>query len=206
MQIADWRQKVFEIYATIRAGSESIHQETWQFFRLRRDALFKLHTQSPLDSAQKSEFETLPFFDHNPTFRVLGDLEALDSDELIAIRLPEGIMHTRRIAYVHFKLPNTNKQQRLTLYWIEAYGGGLFLPFGDKTNGESTYGGGRYLYDSIKGADLGSEEGRLILDFNYAYNPSCAYNARWVCPLSPPENMLEVQVPSGEQDFNASSG
>ena len=69
----------------------------------------------------------------------------------------------------------------LTVYWLGGYGGGVFMPFGDATNGSTTYGGGRYLLDGVKGADLGVVDGRLILDFNFAYNPSCAYSTRWVC-------------------------
>ncbi|HEX2293734.1 MAG TPA: DUF1684 domain-containing protein, partial [Actinomycetota bacterium] len=81
----------------------------------------------------------------------------------------------------------------------DGYGGGLFLPFRDATSGRSTYGAGRYLYDTIKGADLGAEDGRLVLDFNFAYNPSCAYDPRWACPLAPPSNRLDVAVEAGER-------
>ena len=89
----------------------------------------------------------------------------------------------------------------LTLFWMEGYGGGLFLPFRDLTNGHETYGGGRYLYDTIKGADLGAGNGEIVLDFNFAYNPSCAYSPRWVCPLSPPQNTLAVRLEAGERAF-----
>ncbi len=88
----------------------------------------------------------------------------------------------------------------LTLFWIDGYGGGLFLPFRDATCGGETYGGGRYLLDTIKGADLGrGEDGRLILDFNFAYHPSCAHAPDWICPLAPPENVLPNAVPAGER-------
>jgi hypothetical protein len=70
---------------------------------------------------------------------------------------------------------------------------GVFLPSLDETNRSETYGGGRYLLDTIKGADLGREGERLVIDFNYAYNPSCAYNSRWQCPLAPQENWLPVE-------------
>jgi uncharacterized protein (DUF1684 family) len=90
----------------------------------------------------------------------------------------------------------------LTLYWLEGYGGGVWLPFQDATSGHETYGGGRYLLDTIKGADLGwDRSGRAVLDFNFAYNPSCAYSPRWVCPLSPPENRLPGRVTAGEKSF-----
>jgi hypothetical protein len=87
----------------------------------------------------------------------------------------------------------------LDLFWIRGYGGGLFLPFRDGTSGQTTYGAGRYLYDTIKGADLGEEEGRLVLDFNFAYNPSCAYDPRWACPLAPPGNRVEMPIEAGEK-------
>ena len=88
------------------------------------------------------------------------------------------------------------------MYWFEGYGGGLWLPFGDSTNGTATYGGGRYLYDTIKGADLGASAGEFMLDFNFAYNPSCTYDDRWSCPLSPAENKLPFDVPAGERVFD----
>jgi hypothetical protein len=87
----------------------------------------------------------------------------------------------------------------LDLYWLDGYGGGLFVPFADLTSGTETYGAGRYLWDSIKGADLGLQDGRLVLDFNFAYQPSCSYDPRWVCPLAPPANRLPVPVAAGER-------
>jgi uncharacterized protein (DUF1684 family) len=91
------------------------------------------------------------------------------------------------------------KAAELAVYWLEGYGGGLWLPFADATSGEITYGGGRYLYDTIKGADLGATASGFVLDFNFAYNPSCAYDERWSCPLSPPENRLPFAVNAGER-------
>lgn len=85
------------------------------------------------------------------------------------------------------------------MYWLEAYGGGVFLPLADATSGHETYGGGRYLLDTVKGSDLGGEDGRLVLDFNFAYNPSCAYDPRWACPLTPPANRLGAGIRAGER-------
>ena len=88
----------------------------------------------------------------------------------------------------------------LTLFWIMGYGGGVFLPFADATSGRETFGAGRYLLDTIKGADLGRDAaGRLVLDFNFAYFPSCAYSPRWVCPLAPEENRLAQHIRAGEK-------
>ena len=103
------------------------------------------------------------------------------------------------MARVRFAVPG--HEAELSLFWVGGYGGGLFLPFRDATHGRETYGGGRYLYDTIKGADLGAGVDEVVLDFNYAYNPSCAYNDRWVCPLSPPENSLPFAVEAGEKLF-----
>ena len=87
----------------------------------------------------------------------------------------------------------------LSLFWIDVYGGGVFLPFRDATSGVETYGGGRYLLDTIKGADLGSIGGLVVLDFNFAYHPSCVHGDQWSCPLAPPENGLAVDVRAGER-------
>ncbi|HEX9891018.1 MAG TPA: DUF1684 domain-containing protein, partial [Actinomycetota bacterium] len=91
------------------------------------------------------------------------------------------------------------EQRRLDVYWIDVYGGGIFLSFQDETSGTETYGAGRYLLDTIKGADLGSASDLLILDFNFAYQPSCSYDPRWVCPLAPPQNRLPMAVRAGER-------
>jgi uncharacterized protein len=88
---------------------------------------------------------------------------------------------------------------RLSVYWLNEYTGGIFIPFRDGTSGSDTYGGGRYLWDSAKGADLGSHGDELTLDFNYAYHPSCTYDPRWNCPLAPQENWLSVPIEAGER-------
>ena len=87
----------------------------------------------------------------------------------------------------------------LELYWLEGYGGGLFLPFADATSARQSYGAGRYLFDTVKGADLGTAGDSLILDFNFAYNPSCSYDPSWVCPLATSANRLGIAVQAGER-------
>jgi hypothetical protein len=84
---------------------------------------------------------------------------------------------------------------------MAGYAGGLFLPFRDATNGHETYGAGRYILDGAKGADLGGDAatGRLVLDFNFAFQPSCAFDPRWACPLAPPENRLDLRIEAGER-------
>ena len=92
----------------------------------------------------------------------------------------------------------------VTLWWLEQYAGGLFLPLRDGTAGAAdpaaaSYGGGRYLLDTAKGADLGARDGRLVVDLNFLYHPSCRYDDAWLCPLAPPENTVAARVEVGER-------
>jgi hypothetical protein len=132
---------------------------------------------------------------------LLLDWEPEDDGEIFEVPLQEdGLFRMRRAGVVHFVIEG--EECRLSLFWVEGYGGGLFLPFRDASGatGES-YPGSRYLLDTIKGADLGSQDGKLVLDFNFAYNPSCAYHHRWHCPLAPQENWLQVAVRAGEKAY-----
>ena len=120
----------------------------------------------------------------------------------LAIDLPVsagGAMAFRRFGAVTIPFPAGPR--RLELFWMEGYAGGLFLPFRDATNGSETYGAGRYLLDAAKSADLGGnrDAGTLILDFNFAYQPSCAFDPKWACPLAPPSNRLDLPVRAGER-------
>ena len=108
-------------------------------------------------------------------------------------------MSFSRIGWLEVPFPAGAR--RLALYWMAGYAGGLFLPFRDATTGAATYGAGRYLLDAAKSADLGgdAERGSLVLDFNFAFHPSCAFDPRWACPLAPPENRLDVALRAGER-------
>jgi uncharacterized protein (DUF1684 family) len=86
----------------------------------------------------------------------------------------------------------------LDVWWLSGYGGGLFLPLKDATSGHDSYGGGRYVLDTVKGADLGGSSDGLVIDLNFAYQPSCAYDEAWACPLPGPGNALALPVPVGE--------
>jgi uncharacterized protein (DUF1684 family) len=87
----------------------------------------------------------------------------------------------------------------VTLWWLEQYAGGLFLPLRDATAGAESYGGGRYLLDTAKGADLGTVGERRVVDLNFLYHPSCRYDPAWLCPLAPPENSVTARVEAGER-------
>ena len=198
LQLAHWRRKVAELYAALRQEPDS--KKAWQQFRQTRDELFRTHPQTPLSAEQRTNFTGLSYFAYDPDFCVRGQLDMQVVHDSFTVDLPQdGRFRYTRIAQVHFIIKT--RPAILNLYWVEGYGGGLFLPFRDATNNDTTYGGGRYLYDAIKGADLGAEEETILLDFNFAYNPSCAYNDQWVCPLAPPENWLSLPIHAGERSF-----
>jgi uncharacterized protein len=118
------------------------------------------------------------------------------------VTLPVSRGDTRafdRVAWLD--VPFRVGSRRLALYWLREYSGGLLLPFADATGGHETYPAGRYLLDTAKGADLGPgvAPGSIVLDFNFAFQPSCAFDTRWACPLAPAENRLDVEVRAGER-------
>jgi uncharacterized protein len=116
--------------------------------------------------------------------------------------LPISVGTARRFHRVgSLEVPLPGGSRRLALFWLPEYSGGLFLAFRDATNGRETYGGGRYLLDTAKGSDLGGDWTRriVVVDFNFAYQPSCAFDPRWSCPLAAPENRLDVEIRAGER-------
>ena len=200
VELAIWRRTVAEMYAFVRQTWAEDQPDACDMFRTERDRMFKEHPQSPLSAEQSEVFGFLAYYPYDPAWRVTGTFDTEVKKETFTVDLPdEGPFRYTRIARVHFRV--RRQEAKLSLFWVEGYGGGLFLPFKDETNGEATYGGGRYLYDTVKGADLRVEPDELVLDFNYAYNPSCAYNDRWVCPLPPAENTLPFAVEAGEKAF-----
>ena len=196
LQLMDWKRRVAAMYAAARGGGDDPAAcETW---RAARDQLFAEHPQSPLTPEARAGFNGVPYFDHRPDVRVEAELEPDRGDAELILPMSTGhAPHFTRIGFVHPVVGG--RELRLAVYWLEGYGGGLFLPFRDAS--PDTYGGGRYLLDTVKGADLGaSADGRrLVLDFNYAFNPSCSYDPAWSCPLAPPENRLDVPVEAGER-------
>ncbi len=197
MDLLDWKRRVFVVYAEIRDAGDP--KEAWKRWRDVRDELFARHPQSPLPPRARGGFHALPYFDYDPQARVLA--EVIDSEpehyDIATSGETEGSYGFTRFAVARFEL--SGQPLQLELYWLDGYGGGLFLSFRDGTSGSETYGAGRYLLDTVKGADLGMQGNRLVLDFNYAYNPSCAYDPKWVCPLVPLPNRLNVPIRAGER-------
>ena len=170
----------------------------WEHWRDTRDTLFKCHPQSAIEEAARASFTGLNIYPYDPALRFLVTLDSVTGPPL---NLPAG--HDGTVQAIPFARTNGLRDRlggELNLYWLGGYGGGVFLPFTDATSGTETYGGGRYLLDTIKSADLGcAEDGRTILDFNFAYAPSCAHAPRYVCPLAPRENRLAAPVRGGER-------
>ena len=199
LELADYRRRVAEIYA--RARDTRLNPEArWRQFRIDQDELFKTHSQTALSPDQVANFTILRNYPYNPALRFIVPVEKTVDQEVMQVELrDDGLTRMQPIGTISFEVKG--QVVSLTLFWITGYGGGIFLPFRDLTNATETYAGGRYLLDTIKGADLGREGNRLVIDFNFAYNPSCAYNDRWSCPLPPPENLIPVPIEAGEMRF-----
>jgi uncharacterized protein (DUF1684 family) len=190
LELAGYRDAVARLYLSETGLAE---------FRAGRDELFARHPQSPIPPAERAGFTGLRYFP--PAQDAIVEVEVREQSGRIDIDTggPDGVVRYERVGVL------TTPWGPVSLWWIGAYGGGLYLPFRDATSGYETYGGGRYLTDTVKGTFgrglqlLGG--GRVRLDFNYAYNPSCAYDARWACPLAPPENWLTAPVRAGELSY-----
>jgi uncharacterized protein (DUF1684 family) len=196
LDLLDWKRRVFALYGEIRASGDP--RAAWDRWRQVRRELIRSHPQSPIrDPERRAAFEGPFSFDHDPTGRVLAGVEGAEPERVVIEGSADGRFEMTRFGTARFEL--FGEPQALSLYWVEGYGGGVFLSFRDATSGKETYGACRYLLDTVKGADLGLDGDRLVLDFNFAYQPSCSYDPTWVCPLAPPENRLSVPVRAGER-------
>lgn len=196
LDLLDWKRRIFAVYQEVRESQEP--KAGWERWRAVRDDLFALHPQSPIPATDRAGFKALSYYEYDPDARVLADVEAAEPEHFdIETSGDGGTYGFTRFGAARFEL--MAEPLRLDLYWLDGYGGGIFLSFRDATSGQETYGACRYLLDSVKGADLGTEGERLVLDFNFAYNPSCAYDPKWVCPLATPANRLTVPVRAGER-------
>jgi uncharacterized protein (DUF1684 family) len=198
LDLVDWRRRVGDLYRG--GGPDGLKR-----FRDGRDDLFRTHPQSPIEPDERDSFNGLRYFAHQPAYRVPARFEPGDGSELvIETGGQDGAVRFRRAGRLVFSLDGV--ECRLTTLSLVQYAGGLFLPFRDATSGRETYGGGRYLFDTAKNTDglvLAIKPGSpdVTIDFNFAYNASCAYSPRWACPLAPPENHLKVAVRAGELSY-----
>jgi len=191
LELTDYRAAVARMY---------LEAADLKDFRSRRDELFATHPQSPIPAASRASFTGLKYFEPNPEAIVEAVVRPSPGEIDIDTGGPDGVVHYRRAGVLETPFGE------LSLWWISAYGGGLFLPVRDGTCGHGTYGGGRYLTDTVKGTHgrglevLSSDLVRL--DFNYLYNPSCAYDDAWLCPLAPPENRVPARIEAGELSYH----
>ncbi len=226
LSLADWRRRVAGLYAEVRRLASTDPRKAHEHWRTVREQLYREHPQSPLPAERRSSFRASHFpYDPGLRFEVAvegdGAPEAASPADapspvggptglagLTIALAPAGValpvsagepMRFERIGAVRIPFPEGERQ--LTLYWMAGYAGGLFLPFGDATNGTKTYGAGRYAIDAAKSADLGGDPERrtIVVDFNFAFQPSCAFDPRWACPLAPPENRLDIPIRAGER-------
>jgi len=197
LSLLDWRRRVSAVYTAARAsGDPAAARAQWSSVR---DDLFAHHPQSPLAAPARATFTGIPLAAYDPAWRFVLPLEATAPERIEIPTGTDGIVPFERIGVV--TIPAVG---RLDVWALRSYGGGVFVPLRDRTSGHATYGGGRYLIDTAKGADLGSGidpasgAATLVLDFNFAYHPSCTYDPAWACPLAPRGNVLDVEVPVGE--------
>ena len=159
--------------------------------RAQKNEFFEGDHHSPLTDKQKEIFTGLHYFDENPALRLEVDLELYDPVEQIQILTNTGAVQTYE-RYGRFHFSAEGEQAELTVFRNEH---GYFLPFADSLAGEETYGAGRYLEPE----DIGDK--RILVDFNLAYNPYCAYNEKWSCPITPAENRIKLPIRAGEKVF-----
>jgi uncharacterized protein (DUF1684 family) len=195
LELADYRERVVALY---REGPQDGAEGALDW-RRRREELLKTHPSSPLAGGSGA---TPSYFAYDSEAVVVTSLGAAEGAIEVDTGGQDGVVRYARIGRIE------TPYGALTLFWTLGYGGGLFLPVRDATSGQESYGGGRYLTDTIKGTfgrGVRIDGDAVTLDFNYLYNPSCAYDDRWLCPLAPPENRLVEPIRAGETAFTASA-
>lgn len=221
LELADWRRQVAELYGEVRRLASRDPRAAWERWRTARERLYREHPQSPVAAAERGGFRAR-HFPYDPGLRFELPLLPADGrrpeDRADAgpdrrrspvpgpgpLRLPTSAAPVEPLAFGRvgwLAVPFPAGTRRLALFRLRDYAGGLFLPVGDATNGAATYGAGRYVLDTAKGADLGGDAaaGTLVVDFNFAFQPSCAFDPRWACPLAPAENRLDLPIEAGER-------
>lgn len=201
--LADWRRRVATLYTEVRAMAASDPAIALAHWRAVRERLYRDHPQSPVPPDARADFQAR-HFDHDPglRFEVVVEPAPPPAPGAFGLELPNSGADTLAFTRVgRIAVPFAQGPRPLSVFWMAGYAGGLFIPFRDATNETETYGAGRYLVDAAKSADLGGDPaaGTLIIDFNFAFQPSCAFDPRWACPLAPPENRLEIPVHAGER-------
>ncbi|WP_299819650.1 DUF1684 domain-containing protein [uncultured Pontibacter sp.] len=161
-----------------------------------KDLSFRSRTNSPLSDEERRSFKNLVYYEPNMEYRIKAEVEPFPKQDTLLMPLTNG-SYEPYMRYGAARFDVQGQPQQLTLYKkLSEEKEQLFVPFTDKTNGFETYGGGRYM-------DVPFEEGAktVMLDFNRAYSPFCAYNAEYVCPVPPKDNRLSIPIPAGEKTY-----
>lgn len=184
------------IYTFADTQANDSYVEKLMKFRQEKDSFFKTSDQSPLTTKEK--FSKLSYFPPDLTYRIKASIEMIKDTSRLKVRMTGGEQENFiKYGFATFKLKDKTHKLLLLLKMDEDEGKDeLFLPFTDKTNGFETYGGGRYLDIEL---DSNNE---LIIDFNFSYNPFCAYNDNYTCPVPPAENQLDIEIKAGEKEFS----
>jgi uncharacterized protein (DUF1684 family) len=197
LTLLDWRRQVFQLYAEVRQSRDgAAAHEHW---RTTRNELLMHHPDSPVPIHQRVAYSGAVVAEYNPSLRFELEVDTdVPRERRDVATSTDGVIPFERMG--RLDVPDLG---RLDVWWLQSYGGGVFVPVKDTTSGSTTYGGGRYLLDTVKGADLGGDSRRLVIDFNFAYNPSCAYDPRWSCPLAPAGNVIDHPIVAGELTSSA---
>ena len=205
LALADWRRRIAELYAEVRRASATDPAAAHAIWRAEREALYRGHPASPVPIGERGGFRAVhwPYADAWRRTARLELEEALPGTgtrpTIAFIPMSTGAPPPLELAG-HVTLAVPGGSGRLPVLQVLEYAGGIFLPFGDATNDSATYAAGRYVLDTAKGADLGvTADDELILDFNFAFQPSCAFDPRWACPLAPPGARLAIAIEAGER-------
>ena len=191
LSLLTWRRAVSELYSEVRRLDPEPGHQLWIRGRQR---LFREHPASPLPPAARVDGSDLVVAGYDPAYRFESELDPTGAGAALDVPgTSDGVIRLTSVGRVHL-----GELGSLEVWWLDAYGGGVFVPVKDASAGGTTHGGGRYLLDTVKGADLGGTDRMLVIDLNFAYNPSCAYDSRWACPLAPTTNTLAAAVPVGE--------
>ena len=195
LQLLDWRRRIAELYAAVRADDD--YERGWHRWCDTRRLLFLEHPQSPLPPPDRNGARAPSYYPYDPSCRLTAPVLASNENMGAVPSSTGGDTPTTRAGTIQITL--ANETRTLQLHWLQDYAGGLLLMCRDATSGTETYGAGRYVLDTAKSADLGVQDGRLVVDFNFAYQPSCSYDPRWHCPLPPRANWLDIPIRAGER-------
>ncbi|MGD2252899.1 MAG: DUF1684 domain-containing protein [Anaerolineales bacterium] len=162
-------------------------------FRSQKDEFFRTDPHSPLTEPQRQSFSGLRYFPEAPELNLTVEVEEFAEKQVLEMQTTTGDVQTYE-RFGRFRFTVDGEEAELTIY---ANPHGYFLPFADSLAGKETYGAGRYLEPERL------RDGRFHIDFNMAYNPYCAYNELYSCPITPFENRLRVPIRAGEKVFEA---